>query len=237
MGACWSGPSVRRRPRWPVRGYLRSGSSPSSGRFRSSLGITIGAGPDPHGPARHRSPVSSWTSRSAAWASVSPGWSLPLGTTSRHRPAGGQDDLDPAALAAAPDDPAAGPNDRLGHDRPPRWVERARQAVGHRALRRGRGRGRRGGRGEGWRRSASLRGPGPGSPVAAPASTPPSPSVASPGSLRSAAASHLLLVAGGGRISAATSASVGSTRSPFVAHVTTRLCAGGQSVTTPAGGR
>jgi hypothetical protein len=43
-----------------------------------------------------------------------------------------QDDLDRAALAAAPDDPAAGPDDRLGHDQPPRWVERARQAVGRR---------------------------------------------------------------------------------------------------------
>ena len=49
-----------------------------------------------------------------------------------------QDDLDPAALATAPDDPAAGPDNRLGHDRAPRWVERASQALGHRALRRSR---------------------------------------------------------------------------------------------------
>jgi hypothetical protein len=43
-----------------------------------------------------------------------------------------QDDLDPAALTMAPDNPAAGPDDRLGHEQPPRSVERARQAVGHR---------------------------------------------------------------------------------------------------------
>jgi hypothetical protein len=43
-----------------------------------------------------------------------------------------QDDLDHAALATAPDDAAAGPHDRLGHQRPPRWVKRASQALGHR---------------------------------------------------------------------------------------------------------
>jgi hypothetical protein len=37
-----------------------------------------------------------------------------------------------AALVIAPDDPAAGPDDRLGHQRPPCWVERASQALGHR---------------------------------------------------------------------------------------------------------
>jgi hypothetical protein len=49
-----------------------------------------------------------------------------------------QDDLDPAALATAPDDPAAGPDNRFSHDQTPRWVERASQALGHRALRRSR---------------------------------------------------------------------------------------------------
>jgi hypothetical protein len=72
-----------------------------------------------------------------------------------------QHDLNRAALAAAPDDPAPGPDDRLGHDRPPGWVEHAGQAVGHRALRCRRGRARRGARGEGDRRqSGSLRCPG-----------------------------------------------------------------------------
>ena len=46
-----------------------------------------------------------------------------------------QDDLDPAALAPAPDDPTAGPDHRLGHDQTPRRVERSSQALGHRALR------------------------------------------------------------------------------------------------------
>ena len=47
-----------------------------------------------------------------------------------------RDDLDPSALAAAPDDPAAGLGDRLGHNRPPGWVERASQAwaTAHRAV-------------------------------------------------------------------------------------------------------
>jgi hypothetical protein len=108
-----------------------------------------------------------------------------------------QDDLDPAALAAAPDDAAAGPNDRLGHDRLPRWVERARQAAEVVVVMAA---------GADRRPCVALV---PGSPVAAPASTPPSPSVASPGSLRSAAAGHLLLVAGGGRTSAATSGASG----------------------------
>jgi hypothetical protein len=55
------------------RGHL-----PVADGFGSSLGITVGGGPDLT-PRRQRSPVSSWTSRRAAWASVSPGWSLPLG--------------------------------------------------------------------------------------------------------------------------------------------------------------
>jgi hypothetical protein len=41
-----------------------------------------------------------------------------------------QDDLDRAGLATVPDDPAVGPDDPLGHDRPPRRsVEMALEGV------------------------------------------------------------------------------------------------------------
>jgi hypothetical protein len=97
-----------------------------------------------------------------------------------------EDDLDGVALAAAPDDPAAGPHDRLVHDQPPRWAERASQAVGHRALRR--------------RRSARLR--GPGSRLISHCSSMrgvQSIGISRPGPPPLGAAAHLLLVAGGGR--------------------------------------
>jgi hypothetical protein len=125
-------PSRRRRSRWPVQGCLRSGSSPSSGRSWAVASDHDRRWCRPHGPAGSvaRSPPGPHAAQ--------PGpRSRPGGACPWERPVVigrpvDQDDLDPAALATAPDDPAAGPDDRLGHDQPPRRVERASQALGHR---------------------------------------------------------------------------------------------------------
>jgi hypothetical protein len=92
----------------------------------------------------------------------------------------------------APDDPAAGPDDRLGHEQPPRSVERARQAVGHRDC----------AEAVAVKAASAARRPGvalvPGAPVAAPAATPPpSPSVALTWLDVLGCRRHLLLVAAG----------------------------------------
>src|SRR5512133_1445859 len=141
--------------RWS-EGARGRGHLPVADGFGSSLRITVGTGPDLTAqPAPQPRLLLDLAQRRLRLGLARVELALGERPVVIDRPVD-QDNLHPAARATAPDDPAAGPDDRLGHDRPPRWIEPASQALGHRALRHSRGRARRGVRGEGGRRQ-----PGP----------------------------------------------------------------------------
>jgi hypothetical protein len=106
---------VRRSEGARGRGHL-----PVADGLGPSLGITVGGGPDLTAqPAAQARLLLDLAQRRLRLGLARVELALGERPVVIGRPVD-QDDLDPAALATAPDDPAAGPDNRLSHDQTPR---------------------------------------------------------------------------------------------------------------------